>query len=80
MATVDVDGSSHLSVDSQPKSVGSVWGLAVTRRLVCIHQMNRVNSCSDHGHDDSTINIVVELLLLLNAKLVINGGHWKQFH
>jgi len=27
--------------------------------------MNRVNSRSDHGHEDSTINIVVELLLLL---------------
>jgi len=27
---------------------------------VCIHQMNRVNSCSDHGHEDSTINIVVD--------------------
>jgi len=57
---VDVDGSSHLSADSQPKSVGLVWGLAATRRSVCIHQMNRVNSRSDHGHDDSTINIVVD--------------------
>jgi len=34
----------NLSVDSQPKSVGLVWGLAATRRSVCIHQMNRVNS------------------------------------
>jgi len=34
--------------------------LAATRRSVCIHQMNRVNSRSDHGHDDSTINIVVD--------------------
>jgi len=25
MAMVDVDGISHLSVDSQPKSVGLVW-------------------------------------------------------
>ena len=31
-----------------------------TRRSVCIHQMNRVNSRSDHGHDDSTINIVID--------------------
>jgi len=60
MAIVDVDGSSHLSADSQPKSVGLVRGLAATRRSVCIHQMNRVNSHSDHGHDDSTINIVVD--------------------
>jgi len=59
MAMVDVDGSSHLSADSQPKSVGLV-GLAATRRSVCIHQMNRVNSRSDHGHEDSTINIVVD--------------------
>jgi len=29
--------------------------------------MNRVNSRSDHGHEDSTINIVIELLLLLFA-------------
>jgi len=60
MAMVDMDGSSHLSADSQPKSVGLVCGLAATRRSVCIHQMNRVNSRSDHGHDDSTINIVVD--------------------
>jgi len=60
MAMVDVDGGSHLSADSQPKSVGFVWGLVATRRSVCIHQMNRVNSRSDHGHEDSTINIVVD--------------------
>ena len=80
MAMVDVDGSSHLSADSQPKSVGLVWGLAATRRSVCIHQMNRVNSRSDHGHEDSTINIVVELLLLLLLSfltLVKNEGRKK---
>jgi len=58
-------GSSHLSADSQPKSLGLVWGLAATRRSVCIHQMNRVNSRSDHGHADSIIYIVVELLLII---------------
>jgi len=62
---VDVDGSSHLLADSQSKSIGVVRGLAATRRSVCIHQMNRVNSRSDHGHDESTIIIVIELLLLL---------------
>ena len=36
-----------VSADSQPKSVGLVWGLAATRRSVCIHQMNRVNSPND---------------------------------
>ena len=65
MAMVDVDGSSRLSADSQPKSVGLVRGLAATWRSVYIHQMNRVNSRNDHGHEDSTINIVVELLLLI---------------
>jgi len=60
MAIVDVDGSSHLLADLQPKSVGLVWGLAATRRSVCIHQMNRVNSRNDHDHEDSTINIVVD--------------------
>jgi len=60
MAMVDVDGSNHLSADSQPKSVGLVCGLSATRRSVCIRQMIRVNSRSDHGHDDSTINIVVD--------------------
>jgi len=53
------------SADSQPTSVGLVWGLEATRRSVCIHQMNRVNSRSDHGHEDSTVDIVVELRLLL---------------
>jgi len=37
MTMVDVDGSSHLSADSQPKSIGLVWGLATTRCSVCIH-------------------------------------------
>jgi len=63
MAMVDVDDSSHLSADSQPKFVGLVWGLAATQRSVCFHQMNRVNSRSDHGYEDSTINIVIELLV-----------------
>jgi len=57
MAMVDVDGSCHFSADSQPKSIGLVWGLAAIRRSVYIHRVNRVNSRSDFGHDDSTINI-----------------------
>jgi len=44
MAMVDVDGGWQFSADSQPKSIGLVWGLAATRRSVYIHQMNRVNS------------------------------------
>jgi len=43
MAMVSADGSSRLA-DAQHWSVGLVWGLAATRRSVCIHQMNRVNS------------------------------------
>ena len=30
--------------------------------LLYIHQMNRVNSCNDLGHDESTINIVVVIM------------------
>jgi len=45
MAMVDVDHRS-LPADSRAKSVSLVWGLAATRRSVCIHQMNCVNSCS----------------------------------
>jgi len=60
MAMLDVDGSSQFSADS----FGLVWGLAATRRSVCIHQMNRENSRNDFGHDDSATNILVVLLLL----------------
>ena len=63
MAMVSVDDSSQ-SVDSQPKSFGLVWGLAATRRSVCIHQMNRVNSRND-SHDDSTINIVIAIIIII---------------
>ena len=69
---VDVDGCSHLLADSQSKSIGVVRGLAAIRRSVCIHQMNRVNSRSDHGHDESTIIIVIELLLLLLLLLYLS--------
>ena len=65
MAMVDVDGSSQFLADSQPRSIGLVWGLAVTRRSVYIYQMNRVNSCNDFGHDDSTINIVVVIISII---------------
>jgi len=29
------------------------------------HQMNRVNSRNDFGHDDSTINIVMAIIIIL---------------
>jgi len=64
MATVDVDGSCQFSADSQPKSIGLVWGLAANQRSVYIHQTNQVNSCNDFGHDDSTINISVAIIII----------------
>jgi len=36
-----------------------------TRRSVYIHQMNRVNSRNDFGHDDSTINTVVAIIIII---------------
>ena len=65
MAMVDVDDSCQFSADSQPKSTGLIWGLAATRRSVYIHQMNRVNSRNDFGHDDSTINIVMAIIIII---------------
>ena len=65
MAMVDMDDSCQFSADSQPKSIGLVWGLAAIRRSVYIHQMNRVNSRNDFGHDDSTINIVMAIMIII---------------
>jgi len=42
--------------------------LAATRRSVYIHQMNRVNSRNDFGHDDSTINIVMAIIITIIIK------------
>ena len=41
---INGDDGCLLEADSQPKSVGLVWGLAATWHSVCIHRMNRVNS------------------------------------
>ena len=65
MAMVDVDNSCKFSADSQPKLTGLVWGLAATRHSVCIRQMNRLNSRNDFGHDDSTINIVMAIIIII---------------
>ena len=67
MATVDVDGSCQFSGDVQPKSTGLAGELAATRRSVYIHQINRVNSRNDFGHDNSTINIVVVIIIIINT-------------
>ena len=50
-------------IGSQPKSTGLVWGLAATRRSVYIHQMNRVNSRNDFGHD---VNIAVVIIIIIS--------------
>jgi len=65
MVMVGVDGSSQFSADSQPKSIGLVCQLVATRRSVYIHQMNRMNSRNDFGHDYSTINIVVVIIIII---------------
>jgi len=72
MAMVDVDESYQFSADSQPKSTGLVWELAATRRSVYIHQMNRVNSRNDFGHDDSTINIITAIIIIIIITIIIN--------
>ena len=64
MAMVDMDESCQFSADSQPKSTGLVWGLAATRRSVYIHQMNRWTLAMT-GHDDSTINIVMAIIIII---------------
>jgi len=68
MAMVSADDSSR-SVDSQPKSVGLVWGLAATRRSVCIHLLGELSQwlC----HDDSTINIVIVIIIIIINKYAI---------
>ena len=65
MAMVDVDGSCQFLADSQPKSIGLVWGLAATWHSV--YQMNRMNSRIDFGHDDSTMNIVVVTIIITGS-------------
>ena len=45
-----------------------------SQRSVCIHQMNRVNSRNDFGHDDSAINIVMASIIILYLH---NGRSWK---
>ena len=37
--------------------------------LLCIHRVNRVNSRNDLGHDDSTIKIVLKIIIIIIAEL-----------
>jgi len=41
------------------------WGLVATWRSVSVHQMNRVNFRYGCGHDDSTINIVTVVVIMV---------------
>ena len=80
MAMVDVDDSCQFPAYSQPKSTGLVWGLAATRRSVYIHQMNRVNSGNDFGHDDSTINIAMAIIICIDTILEEQDSKVRQEH
>ena len=37
-------------------------------RSVCIHQINRVSFRNDFGHEDSTENIVVIIIIIINVQ------------
>jgi len=62
---VDVDDACQFLAGSQSKSIGLVWGLEATRRSVYIHQINRVDCRYGLGRDDSTINIVVVIFIII---------------
>ena len=64
VAMVDVVAAQFLA-DSQPKSIGLVWWLAATWCSLCVHQINGMNSRNDFGHDDSTINIVMAVIIII---------------
>ena len=43
--------------------------------LLCIHRVNRVNSRNDLGHDDSTIKIVLGIIIII---IIITSGVIRQ--
>jgi len=43
--------------------------------LLCIHRVNRVNSRNDLGHDDSTIKIVLGIIIII---IIIWHELWQQ--
>ena len=63
MAMVDVDDSCQLSADSQVDWLG--LGVGGHPALSLHYQMNRVNSRNDFGHDNSTINIVMAVIIII---------------
>jgi len=66
MVMVDVDDRS-LQVDTQPRSVGRSEGRQLLGAVLHSSDEKRVNSENDMCHDDSTVNIVLRVLLLLPA-------------
>jgi len=74
MAMVGVDSGSLYRADSQPKSSGLVLG----RRLLgaVLHSSNEPGELSQSPcHDDSTVNVVLELILLLWPAIYYMAGH-----
>ena len=63
MVTVDVDGNSQFSTDSQAKSTGLAWELVATQRSVYIHKRSEWTLAMT-DYDDSTIKIVVIIITL----------------
>ena len=43
------------------------WRPPGRRRSVYVHQMNWVNSRNDFGHDDSTINFVMAITIIIRS-------------
>ena len=64
MAMVVADDSC-LQADSQPKSGGLVWGSAAAWRF--LYSSNEPSEVSQLpcGHDDSTINIVIGIIIII---------------
>jgi len=69
MAMVGVDSGSLYGRTHSLRRLAWSWvGGHLT--LFCIHQMNRVNS--RNGSDDSTINIVLDIIIIL----LFNEAQW----
>jgi len=74
MVMVAVDDSCLKHADSRPKS----GGLVLVRGLAVHHQMNWVNSRNDLGHDDSTIDIVLGIIIII-IKLHSQAFWWNKY-
>jgi len=66
---VDVDDSCQFSADSQPKSTGLV-GLRIDGHpALSLHSSDEPGELSQwFGHDDSTINIVMAIIIVIINK------------